>query len=326
MIRYDLGAAAPFAGLLLAGVVITIIDAPRLIARAKGGAPSLHRATTYASYGAPLALALAIELGVQTLARFILADQAGAATLGAYAAAFGLARPLDLVFIGAGAAFAPLILTAYESEGAEAARRLAGKGFAVIAALAAPAALGLALISVPLANLMIGDGLRADAAAAMPWLALAGVFAGFNLYYWSEAFQLTRRTGLRALIMLAPGAVQIALTVALAASLGAVGAAIAAAAGAVTGSVPLAGFGRRLFALPLPLGALARTGAAAALMVLAVLALPTFTGAAALFAPLAVGACADAIGAVALNVLGARTWAAAALRKLFAAREAAHVL
>ncbi|MBX9747309.1 MAG: oligosaccharide flippase family protein, partial [Hyphomonadaceae bacterium] len=97
--RFDLGAAAPFAGLLLAGVIIALIDAPRLLARAKGGAPSLNRATAYASYGAPLALALALDLGVQTIARFILAHQASVAELGAYAAAFGLARPLDLVFI-----------------------------------------------------------------------------------------------------------------------------------------------------------------------------------------------------------------------------------
>ena len=107
LMRFDLGAAAPFAGLLLAGAIIALIDAPRLIARARGGAPSLQRATTYASYGAPLALALALDLGVQTIARFILAHQAGVAELGAYAAAFGLARPLDIIFIGAGAAFGP---------------------------------------------------------------------------------------------------------------------------------------------------------------------------------------------------------------------------
>ncbi|HRO03992.1 MAG TPA: oligosaccharide flippase family protein, partial [Terricaulis sp.] len=123
----DLGAAAPFAGLLTAGLIVALVDAPRLIKRARGGVVSPQRAFSYASYGAPLALALGVDLIVQTIARFLLAHQAGAASLGAYAAAFGLSRPLDLVFMGAGAALSPLILTAFENEGPAAARDQARK-------------------------------------------------------------------------------------------------------------------------------------------------------------------------------------------------------
>lgn len=315
LMRFDLGAAAPFAGLLLAGAVIALIDAPRLIARARGGAPSLQRATTYASYGAPLALALALDLGVQTIARFILAHQAGVAELGAYAAAFGLARPLDIIFIGAGATFGPLLLVAYDERGPEAAKAVAAKAFAIFAALAIPAAAGLALVSQPLAALMVGDGLSATAAAAMPWLALGGVFAGFNLYYWSEAFQLTRRTGLRAMLMLAPGAVQLSLTLAFAQSFGATGAAMAGAAGAVCGTLALALVGRRLIALPAPLGQLTRIAAATALMAAAVMMTPAFEGFAALAAPVSAGIIAYTLGALAFDVLGARVRALDLIRK-----------
>jgi len=324
--RFDLGAAAPFAGLLLAGAIIALIDAPRLIARAKGGAPSLNRATTYASYGAPLALALALDLGVQTIARFILAHQAGVAELGAYAAAFGLARPLDLIFIGAGAAFAPLLLTAFDDRGPDAAREVAAKTFTILAALALPAAAGLALVSQPLAALLVGEALSATAAAAMPWLALGGVVAGFNLYYLSEAFQLTRRTGQRALLMIAPGVVQTALTLMLAAPMGAAGAAIAGATGAVCGSVLLGAFGRRLFALPMPLGQLARIATATALMAAAVLALPSMTGVAALIAKAGVGALTYAAACVALDVFGMRARLAHLIAKLAPrAQEPSHV-
>lgn len=59
---------------------------------ARGGETSFARSVTYASYGAPLALALAVDLGVQAIARLVLAGEAGTAPLGAYAAAFGLAR------------------------------------------------------------------------------------------------------------------------------------------------------------------------------------------------------------------------------------------
>lgn len=314
LMRFDLGAAAPFAGLLLAGVIIAIIDAPRLITRARGGAPSLQRASAYASYGAPLALALALDLGVQTIARFILADQAGVAELGAYAAAFGLARPLDIIFIGVGAAFSPLLMNAFDHDSPNAAQAVAARAFAIFAALAIPAAVGLALISEPLATLLIGEGLSVTAAAAMPWLALGGVFAGFNLYYWSEAFQLTRRTGQRAMLMLAPGAVQLTLTLVLSQSLGAVGAAMAGAAGAVCGTLVLALAGRRLVALPAPIGPLIRIGAATALMASCVIAASPF---AALAVPIAAGLGAYALGAFAFNVLGVRQRATEIIRNRF---------
>jgi O-antigen/teichoic acid export membrane protein len=314
LMKFDLGAVAPFAGLLLAGVVIFLADAPRLLRRAKGGAPSLDRATTYASYGGPLALALALDLGVQTIARFILAHQAGAASLGAYAAAFGLARPLDLVFIAAGAAFAPLLLSAYEDRGADAARETARKGFSVLAALVLPAAAGLALVAQPLAGLFVGEGLRDEAARVLPWLALAGIAAGFNLYYWSEAFQLTRRTGLRAAVMIAPGVVQLALTLALAPSLGAMGAAVAAAGGAACGSVVLAVVGRRLLALPVSWALLGQVSAATAVMAGAVIAAPALPGVLGLALKVLVGVAAYAAAALALDILGIRSRAANALR------------
>jgi len=316
LMRFDLGAAAPFAGLLLAGGVILLVDAPRLLARAKGGAPSLDRAGAYAAYGAPLALALALDLGVQTLARVILAQQAGEAALGAYAAAFGLARPLDLIFLGAGAAFAPQLLAAYEEKGAAAARELARNAFMLLSALAVPAAVGLALVAEPLSSLLIGVGLSADAANTLPWLACAGVFAGFNLYYWSEAFQLTRRTGVRALVMLAPGIIQIALTLALAPRLGAAGAAMAAAAGALSGTLLLALIGRRLFALPLPGPHLAQVAAATTAMAAVIIILPDFDGALDLVVPIVVGAATYAICAAALDIFGLRRRAASLLVQL----------
>ncbi|HET9230614.1 MAG TPA: oligosaccharide flippase family protein, partial [Vitreimonas sp.] len=266
LVRFDLGAAAPFAGLLLAGAVVLFVDAPRLFSQARGGAASAQRAASYATYGAPLALALAIDLAVQTIARFVLAAEAGAGEVGAYAAAFGLARPLDLLFIAAGAAISPLLLIAHENKGASAVAEPARNGVTLMAAIAFPAAVGLAFVAAPLSTLLIGQALSAEAGRALPWLAVAGVASGFNLYYLSEAFQLTRRTGLRALVMLIPGAVQLVLTAALAGAHGATGAAMAAAAGAGVGSIALFLVGRRFIALPLPLDALARAATATAIM------------------------------------------------------------
>ncbi|HWA01823.1 MAG TPA: polysaccharide biosynthesis C-terminal domain-containing protein [Caulobacterales bacterium] len=274
LMTLHLGAAAPFAGLMVAGLVVFAVDAPRIFARAKGGAPSVARIGAYAGYGAPLALAIAVDMGVQTLARFLIAHQAGPAALGAYAAAFGLARPLDLVFMWAGAALTPLMLAAYEQAGEAGAQSAARRVFATMLALALPAAAGLALVAHPLAQVLVGGALSANASAALPWLALAGLFGGLNVYYWSEAFQLSRRTGLRALVMLAPGALQLALTYALAPSLGALGGAIAAAASAMCASALLGLIGRQIVALPVPRAVLGRVLLATAAMAGVVSLLP----------------------------------------------------
>jgi O-antigen/teichoic acid export membrane protein len=314
LMRFDLGGAAPFAGLFFAGALVLIVDAPRLFAQARGGATSPARAISYAGYGTPLALALAIDLGVQTAVRFILAAEAGASEVGAFAAAFGLARPLDLIFMTAGAAFSPLLLAAYEARGAAAVRAPAQQGFALMAALGAPAAIGLALVAAPLSTLLVGSTLSAEAARALPWLAIAGLLSGVNLYYLSEAFQLTRRTGLRALVMLAPGAVQLVLTAALANQSGAVGAAMGAAAGACAGSVLLFCVGRSLLALPLPLASLARIAGATAAMAAAVLAIPG-EGAAHFALQVGAGVAAYALAAFALDVAAVRSTALSLVRR-----------
>ena len=314
LVILNFGPAAPFVGLLAAGALVALLDLPRLVQNSRGGAPSIVRSLSYAGYGTPLALALAVDLGVQAIARLVLAGEAGTAPLGAYAAAFGLARALDIVFMGISAAFAPLVFAAYEDKGADAARDAARGGFILLAAITVPASIGLALLSQPIATLMVGEALRAETAATLPWLAIAGLMSGFGLYYWSEAFQLTRRTGQRALLMLVPGAVQLGLTAWLSATHGAVGAAIGAAAGASIGAVLLALVGSRLLPLPLPLSQLTRIAAATALMAAAVIAFPGAHTTLGLFQSAALGAGIYAIVAIALNVMGIRDLLNAAVR------------
>lgn len=315
LVMLDFGPAAPFAGLLAAGALVALVDMPRLMQQSLGGTPSMARAVSYAGYGTPLALALTVDLGVQAIARFVLAGEAGTAPLGAYAAAFGLARALDVMFMGVSAAFAPLVFAAYEERGALAARDAARGGFVLLAAITIPATIGLMLLAQPIATLMVGEALRAETAAALPWLAVAALMTGFSLYYWSEAFQLTRRTGQRALLMLVPGAVQLTLTAWLSQTHGAVGAAIGAAIGASVGAVLLAMAGRRLLAMPLPVGSLARILGASAVMSAAVVFLPGANTTLGLLQSAALGAGVYALAASALNVMGVRDLAATAFRR-----------
>lgn len=314
LVMFDFGAAAPFAGLVAAGALVAMIDLPRLMRNSRGGHSSIARTVSYASYGTPLALALAVDLGVQAIARLVLAGEAGTAPLGAYAAAFGLARALDIVFMGISAAFAPLVFAAYEEKGANAARDAARGGFVLLAAITVPATIGLALLAQPIATLMVGEALRAETAATLPWLALAALMSGFSLYYWSEAFQLTRRTGQRALLMLAPGAVQLGLTAWLAQTHGAIGAAIGAGAGATVGAILLALVGRRLLALPFPITEVGRIAVAAALMAATVVAFPSPHTIIGLFQSATLGALTYGFAAVALNIMGVRDLALAFVR------------
>ena len=197
----SLGAAAPFLGLLVGALVIALPDALRLLGQGRGGKPQAAAALAFAGYGMPLALALSLELAVQAGARFAIAGVLGEAAVGAYAAAFGLARTLDLLFVWAGMAAAPLALSAFESGDRAKTLDLARGLVRTLYALTIPAVVGLILVARPLAETMVGEALAAQAAALIPPLAVAGFFAGFSTYYFSEAFQLTRRTGLRALVM-----------------------------------------------------------------------------------------------------------------------------
>jgi O-antigen/teichoic acid export membrane protein len=253
IIWLDLGPIGPFLGLAVIGIVLAAIDMPRLIAQSRGGRCEHQRLWRYAGYGAPLALALIVDLAAQTAVRLVLEHNAGPAAVGAYAAAFGLSgRLLDLTFLWAGLAAAPLTMQAFENGGAAAAREQGARLIIVLTALAAPAAAGLALTAPELSAVMIGPGLREQAGHAAGWLALSGLLSGLTLYYFCEAFNLTKRTGIRAALMIAPALAFVAASAWLAPDHGARGAAWAAAGSSVFGLILIAAIGRRLLPLPLP--------------------------------------------------------------------------
>jgi O-antigen/teichoic acid export membrane protein len=302
-----LGPGAPFLGLLLASAIMAIPDLRRLLQEAQGGRPTVQRIGAFAAYGMPLALALSLELAVQAGARFSIFAALGDAAVGAYAAAFGLARTIDLLFVWGGMAAAPLALTAFEQQDRTATLAIARGMARTLYALTIPAFVGLALVAEPLAHAMVGPALAPVTAQLVPYLAASGLFAGFSTYYFSEAFQLTRRTGLRALVMLAPAAATIALVGPLASSFGLVAAAIATAAATALGTALLAIVGARLLPLPLALPDLARAALAAAAMIPVVLALPALGGWPELLLKAAAGAATYGIAALALDVAGSRT-------------------
>ncbi len=271
----DLRAAGPFAGLALAAAIALAFDLPKMLARAKGGTPSFEKLKTFFSYGMPISLSLILSYVLSAGDRFVISAMMGNASVGIYAAGYGTAnRGLDVLFIWAGMAAGPLLIAALELGNREKAREMAAKAFSIMAFLTFPAATGIALVATPLANIMVGPGYREGAAAIMPWIAMAGLMNGITTYYLLNAFTLSRRTGVMALITAVPAVLNIALNILLLPSMGLMGAVAATIIAYSLGMVMTTVIGRKHFPLPLPILVAAKTGLACAAMALAVVALP----------------------------------------------------
>ena len=229
------------------------------------------------------------------------------AAVGAYAAGYGVAdKTVLLLCAWAAMAGSPLVMAAYEQGGREAARNEARGLIRTLLFIGLPAATGLAMIARPLAEVMIGPELREQAAQIIPWIAFAGLLNGLMIHYFSEAFQLTHRTGLRAMLMIFPAGLNIGLNLLLLPVFGIMGAVYATLISYACGVILLAAAGRRLVALPLPLGDLVRIGIACAAMWPVITMIPELGGWSELFLKAGAGAFIYAIAAFLLDAGGAR--------------------
>ena len=161
-----------------------------------------------------------------------------AAAVGAYHASYSLAnRTLDVMFIWLGAAGAPAMVMALERGGREALRRSALEQASTLVLITLPAAVGLALVARPMAELMIGEDLRAAAVIVTPWIALSAFLSGMIAYYFGFGFTLGKRTELLLLTTAVPAVANIGLNLVLIPRFGLIGAAWATAASFAIGLV-----------------------------------------------------------------------------------------
>ena len=303
-----LGGAAPLAGVGAACAVCLVWTLAPEVRVARQGRFDPQRLEAYVRYGAPVSFSLVFSLAIANTDRFVIAAFMGEGAVGAYHAGYSLAnRTLDVMFIWLGMAGGPAAVAALERGGHTELQRTANDQFELMSALALPAAAGLALVALPLAQVMIGKALAVQAAHVTPWIALSALFAGLTTYYFHTAFTLARRTGLLLAAMAVPAAANLALTLALIPRFGLDGAMIATALAYGIGLVASFSLGRRAIALPVPLGALARAGTATAAMALAVANLPAMGGLLELFEKAGVGVVVYALAALALDVMGCRS-------------------
>lgn len=310
-----LGAAGPLLGMAAAAVLCLALEGPGMVARARGGHATPERARAYAAYGLPIAGAIVLDLVLSTSDRFLVGAFLGEAAVGAYAAGYQLGnRPIEILMLWAVTASSPLLMAAYERGGAAEVQALARQTFTAMVAVGAPAAVGLALVAAPFAELLVGQALRAQAAAIAPWTAASALLGGLMIHYFSESFQLTRRTDLRAALVAAPALANIGLNLVMIPAFGLMGAVAATVIAYALGVALMALVGRRFLPLPADPKVLAKTAAGCAAMALVVTALPSWGGVSELALKAGAGAAVYALAAFVLDIGGVRGWVRDRLR------------
>lgn len=297
------GGAAPLAavGIVTAACLAWVWPAERR--RAKGGQFDPERLKRNAAYGLPVALSLVASLALATTDRFVIAAFLDESAVGAYHAGYSVGnRLIDIVFVWLSLAGAPALVAAYERGGRAAMEPAARQQAQLIVLMALPAATGLALVSEPLIGILVGEQLRAQAAAVTPWIAVAALFSGLHTHYFLQAFTLGRRTGLLAVVVIGPAMLNIGLNLLLIPRFGLVGAAWSTAFSYGLGAIVSAGLGRRAVPMPIPWAVLGRAGLAAGAMAAVVSAIPDGGGWAELLVKSSVGAA--VYGAVLLAIDG----------------------
>ncbi len=318
------GAAAPLLGVGLAPLLALPFVLPGELREARGGRLEPARVRAYALYGYPIAASLALTVVLASTDRFLLAAFMDEAAVGAYHAGYSIAnRTLDVMFLWLGSAGQPALVMALERGGAERLKAAAREQLSTFLLLGLPAAAGVALVARPLADILIGEELRAAAASVTPWIALSALLYGLTAYYFGQAFTLGRRTQRLLAAMAVPAAANVILNLMLIPRFGLMGAAWATAASFAIGLAATLIMGRRVLALPVAWDALLRCGAATALMALVVSLMPPLGGLAELALDAATGAAVYAAAALVFNAAGVRDLALRLLQRLRARSAAA---
>jgi O-antigen/teichoic acid export membrane protein len=307
VVFFSMGPEGAFLGMTIAALIVAVIEGPALLLAAKGGRIEGDRTMAYLAYGAPIAGGLVLSLILTSGDRFVINAYLGEAEVGAYSAGYQVAaRILDIIFAWGAAAATPILIAAYERGGPEEAAIAARDGYAFRLGIGAPAAVGIALLAVPICNVLIGESLRDRAAEIVPWIALAALMAGMCDYF-SEAFMLAKKALQRALLMLVPATLNIALNIILLPRIGLMGAIAATVSAYAVGMVLLAIIGRAYVKLPIPIWETTKIAIACACMATLVYLLPDIGGFGEIMFKAGLGGIAYGCIAILLDVANARS-------------------
>jgi O-antigen/teichoic acid export membrane protein len=258
-------------------------------------------------YGLPLTAGFALSITISSSDRLLLGWLRGSDEAGLYAVAYDLPTyTLGVIFTIINLAAFPLAIRALEQDGPEAARAQLHKNFLLLAGIAIPAAVGIAALATPIANLLFGEQFSRAAGQIMPWIAIAAGLSALKSGYFDHAFTLGQRTFGMVKVLLAAASLNLLLNKLLIPDFGYMGAAYATLAAYALGLLLSALRGRALFRLPLPTRELAHILVAVGVMWTVLQAFQPITGAAMLGLAVLAGMAAYSLCLLLMNTAGAR--------------------
>ena len=227
-----------------------------------------------ARQGLPLTLSLTLLAISSVTDRFMIANLVGPADAGKYVAALDLVRQtLMLPAMSTAAAFFPLAIQIHARQGDAAVRSHFAECAELLFSITLPAALGFAMISWHVANVVLGADFREIAAQTMPIVALAVIFQIMTQQYLHASFLLSGRNGFYLINTAAIIVANVILSYVLVQSQGTIGAAWARLGADTIGFICALALTRIAFPIPLPAGRLALIMIAGLVMALVVGAL-----------------------------------------------------
>jgi O-antigen/teichoic acid export membrane protein len=226
---------------------------------------------TAARHGLPLTLSLTLLAISSVTDRFVIANLVTPAEAGRYIAGLDLVRQtLMMPAISAAAVFFPLAIKINASEGAGAVRSHLRECVELLLSVTLPAALGFAIISSHVANVILGADFRELAAQTMPIVAIAVIFQILTQQYLHASFLLSGRNSFYLINTASIIAANVILSCVFVSKYGTVGAAWARLGADIFGFAGALLLSNRAYPIPFPPGRLALTVIAALAMALIV--------------------------------------------------------
>lgn len=201
-----MGPEGMFFGMLVGAILVVLSDIPHIVRRLRGGRLDWQLQREMIRFAVPVALAFFTEYIVASADRLLVQIYLGAEQLGLYAVSYSIAeRAVTAVFMALGIASYPLVVRAFERDGARAARQQALENGELLVAVSFPALGGFCIASGHIAIVLVGPAFAQKAAALMPPIAVAVFLSALRAHYFSHVQHLTNQTW-RLLIALAPAA------------------------------------------------------------------------------------------------------------------------
>lgn len=311
----DLDELAPVLGLVVGGVVGSLVAGINVWRGASWGAEVRDELRAFSSYGAPLAVSFILALVVSSSDRLILAWLIGEEAAGLYSASYDFVwQVTTLLFVAINLAAYPLVVKAYEqSEQSVAVRQMSQNG-SLFLLLAAPVTVGFSLLAPQFAEVFLGADFRQAASELIPWVAVSAFFAGFRAYHFDLAFQLKKKTYLQVWVLGIAAFLNVALNLLLVPLWGIEGAIFSTFLAYVFSLGVSIFLGRRLLKIPLSFADLLKTVFSSCVMAAAIVFLEAEAGSLALVGQILFGALVYVLMVFLLDFMGLRSMAVERLR------------